>query len=96
MMHPSINGLTGWMNALLAWRPFLDPLNVHDSWWYFLVPLAFLISLTYRAARLRTLEKYWFSVFSMTIQIVFAMIGLVIASYLFVAVYVRFIAERAG
>lgn len=85
-----------WMSGVLAWRPFLDPLDVHNSWWYFLIPMALLISVTYRAARMRSLEKYWPAVFSMTIQIVLAMIGLVILSYLFVAVYVRFIAERAG
>lgn len=80
----------------LGWRPFLDPLDVHNSWWYFLAPMAFLISVTYRAARLPTLAKYWQAVFIMTLQIILAMIGLVIASYLLVGVYVRFIAERAG
>lgn len=80
----------------LAWRPFLDPLNVHDSWWWFLIPMAFGISVVYRAARLRSLDKYWNSVLMMTIQIVLAMTLLAVASYLFVIVYVRFIAERTA
>lgn len=29
--------------GILAWRPFLDPLNLHSQWWMFLVPLSFLI-----------------------------------------------------
>jgi len=78
----------------LAYRPFLDPLNVHDSWWFFLIPLSFGIAVVYKAARMKSLDHYWRAVFTMTAQIVIAMILLALASYLFVAVYVRFIAER--
>ena len=79
---------------LLAWRPFLDPLPVHSYWYLFLVPMSFLIAMVYKAARVRSLERYWPNVIIMTIQIVLGMIALVIASYLFVMVYVRFIADR--
>jgi hypothetical protein len=80
----------------LALRPFLDPLNVHDVWWLFLAPMALGISIVYKAVRLPTLERYWLHVFVMVAQIILGMLGLAIASYLFVEVYVRFIADRIG
>jgi len=80
----------------LAIRPFLDPLNVHDVWWLFLLPMALGISVVYKAVRLTTLERYWLQVFIMTAQIILGMLALAIASYLFVEVYVRFIADRIG
>ncbi|MFM9995952.1 MAG: hypothetical protein ACKVU4_09135 [Phycisphaerales bacterium] len=67
-----------------SWRPFLDPLDLHAAWWLFLIPLAFGISVTYKAVRLPTLDRYWRGVAAMTAQIVGAMILLGIASYLFV------------
>ncbi len=80
-------------SVLLAWRPFLDPLDVHNTWWIFLIPMAFGISVVYRAARLRSLDRYWRSVLAMTFQIVMGMVLLGVASYLFVMVYVRIAAN---
>lgn len=70
----------------LAWRPFLDPLNAHGAWWAFLIPLAFLIALTYRAVRLPEPGGilYWRQVLVMTVQIVAAMILLGVAAFLFI------------
>lgn len=96
-MHPlasTLVDLSSSSAATLAWRPFLDPLNVHDSWWWFLIPMAFGISVVYRAARLPTMDHYWRRVLGMTFQIVMGMILLAIASYLFVMVYVRFFATH--
>jgi len=91
---PALSAMSG--AATLGWRPFLDPLNVHDTWWLFLIPLSLGISVVYRAARMRTLDGYWRAVVMMTLQIVLGMVLLSAASYLFVMVYVRFIAERAA
>jgi hypothetical protein len=83
------------MNALLvlAWRPFLDPLNVHDIWWAFLVPLSFGISVVYKAVRMHSLEGYWKQVAIMTVQIVLCMIALGLASFLLIMVYVKYMAN---
>jgi hypothetical protein len=81
------------MLHVLAWRPFLDPIPIHDIWYLFLIPLSFLISVAYKAVRMRKLERYWASVGIMTAQIVIGMVALALATYLFVMVYVRFIAE---
>lgn len=80
------------MSALLAWRPFIDPLEVHAAWWLFLVPLALGISLAYKAVRLPTLEHYWRQVGLMTAQIVLAMVLLGAATFLFIEYLVPLIA----
>jgi hypothetical protein len=81
------------MNAfLLAWRPFIDPLNLASAWWILLVPLALGISITYKAVRVRTLREYPGQVAAMTVQIIVAMILLGAASFLFIEYLVPFIA----
>ncbi len=66
-------GLTG----MTAYIPFLDPINLFHDWWYLLlVPLAFGISVIYRALKLQSLDHYWRAVIAMTAQIILALIGL--------------------
>jgi hypothetical protein len=63
----------------LAWTPFLEPINALQSWWYLLlVPLAFGISMIYKALRLAKLDQYWRQVGMMTTQVVLAMVALAI------------------
>jgi hypothetical protein len=69
------------LHLTLAWRPFLDPLNLHEWWYALLVPLALGISVAYKAVRANSLKHYWKHVFIMTAQIVIAMVGLGAASY---------------
>ncbi len=69
---------------VLAWRPFLDPLNAHALWWLFLLPLALLISITYKAVRVREPRHYPRQVVTMTLQIIAAMILLGAAAFLLV------------
>jgi len=67
----------------LAWRPFLDPLNLHEYWWALLPPLALGISVAYKAIRVRDMSEYPRQVVVMTGQIVLAMIVLGAAVFLF-------------
>ena len=61
----------------LAYIPFLDPINFFHTWWaLLLLPLAFGISVIYRALRVPDLDLYWRSVGMMTLQIVFWMAAL--------------------
>jgi hypothetical protein len=63
----------------LAYIPFVQPLNAVQDWWYvLLVPLAFGISIIYKAVRLQSLDQFWRQVLTMTVQIVLAMIGLAV------------------
>lgn len=71
--------------ALLAYIPFLDPLDVFHDWWFLLViPLSLGISIIYKAMRMASLDGYWRQVAVMTTQIVLAMIAGAILLMLFV------------
>ena len=60
--------------TLLAWTPFFDPANIFFDWWFVLaLPLAFFISMVYKAIRLRVYPRYWRQVAVMTIQIILGM-----------------------
>jgi hypothetical protein len=70
---------------LLAYIPFLDPLDVFHDWWFLLViPLSLGISIIYKAMRMASLDGYWRQVAVMTTQIVLAMIAGAILLMLFV------------
>ncbi len=65
---------------MVAYVPFLDPINLFHDWWYvLLIPLSFGISVIYRALKVPNLDRYWQAVFTMTAQITLAMVGLGIA-----------------
>ncbi len=75
------------MTNLLAYIPFVDPIHALQDWWYLLlIPLAFGISVIYKALRSPQFEHYWQNVLVMTGQIVAAMIAL--AAVLVVAIQV--------
>lgn len=76
-------------------RPFLDPIELHQWWFLLLIPMALLVSMTYKAVRLQTLERYWRHVTLMSAQIIFGMIALGASTYLMVFWFARFVAERA-
>ena len=73
--------------SLLAWTPFINPMNIFHEWWYLLLmPLAFGISVIYKAVRMPNLQRFWRETLTMTAQIVLAMIGLAIMLMLLVQV----------
>ncbi len=65
---------------MLAYRPFLDPLPLHDLWWVTILPLALGISAAYKAVRIPETDlatpRYLRHVLSMTIQSIGAMLGI--------------------
>ncbi len=66
--------------AILAYTPFIEPLNLALEWWYLLlIPLSFGISVIYKALRVVDFESYWRQVIALTLQIVIAMVGLALA-----------------
>ncbi len=65
------------MIGAIGYTPFLDPIHaLHQGWYLLLVPLAFGISMIYRALRMERLDRYWRAVVAMTVQVVAAMIAL--------------------
>lgn len=71
------------MNLLLAWRPFLDPLSLHQYWWAFLLPLSLGVSFTYKAVRVRDLADLPRQTLVMTAQVILGMILLGAAVFCF-------------
>lgn len=75
--------------TLLAWKPFVEPLSgVIHVWWLLIVPMCLGISVTWKAIRLRTLERYWAEVAFMTGQLLAGMIALAAGLMLLVRVVV--------
>lgn len=70
--------------STIAYTPFLDPLNLHEVWWWLLVPMALLMSIAWKAVRVSTFKHFWRPVFIMTVQIVVAMAGLAVGAYIVV------------
>jgi hypothetical protein len=62
------------MTLLLAWRPFLDPLNLHDYWWAFLFPLSLWVAFCYKAVRVADLRELPRATAVLALQIILAMI----------------------
>ena len=79
---------------LLAWRPFLDPLNLHEYWWAFLFPLSLGIAFTYKAVRVRDLRELPKRTAILTVQIIIGMILLGGAFFAFLEYLVPLIAPR--
>jgi hypothetical protein len=73
----------------LAWTPFIHPMNVfHEWWWLLLAPLAFGISVIYKAVRMGDLRRFWRETAALTAQIVLAMIALAIGVIVLVQVVI--------
>ena len=71
--------------TLPPWRPFIDPIPLPGGvWWLTLIPLALLISITYKAVRVGSMRKYGANVLLMTAQIIVAMFLLAVGAHLFV------------
>ena len=80
----------------LAYRPFLDPIpGVAHWWWLTIIPLAFFISMTYKAVRINSLDnmrRYWRKVAVMTLQVIALMLALAAGLH----IVVEFIAPAVG
>ena len=77
------------MTHALGYIPFLDPMNIFHEWWYLLlVPLAFGISVIYRALKMTSLTRYWRAVGMMTARIVLGMIALALVLVVLVQVVI--------
>ena len=64
----------------LAYRPFLDPLDLHDVWFWLLIPLAVLIAVAYKAVRTPDMKDYWRQTILFAGQIIVGVVGLFIAA----------------
>jgi F420-0:gamma-glutamyl ligase-like protein len=68
------------ISLLLAWRPFLDPINaLHDVWWLLLIPMAIFVAVIYKALRIPNLRRLPAEATMLTLQIILGMLGLGLA-----------------
>jgi hypothetical protein len=65
---------------ILAWRPFLEPINaLHDWWWVTLFPLALFVAVIYKTTRVADTKDLPKEAARLTAQIILGMIGLGVA-----------------
>ncbi len=83
------------MSSLLAYRPFIDPIDAHGWWFLLLLPMAFFVALAYKSVRVADLKDLWRNTLVMSAQITLAMIGLGFAFYLFVEHLLPIIVPRS-
>lgn len=78
------------MNALptliLAWRPFLDPIDANAAWFLLLLPLALGIAVAYKAVRAPDMTTYWRQTALFALQIIGGIVGLYAAALVFLEV----------
>ena len=72
----------------LALRPFVEPLDLHEWWWFTLLPLSVLVSMAYKAVRLADMRRFWSQVALLTTQIVLAMLAIAAGFFVLVEVVV--------
>jgi len=86
----------GVIAGAIGYTPVLDPLDVHGAWWVLLIPLAVLISIAYKAVRVREMRHYGRDVAVMTVQILAGMLLLGAAVYLLIELVVPAIGPMPG
>ncbi len=67
---------------LLAYTPFIDPIDLHGVWFLLLFPLAVLIAMAYKAVRTPDMGNYWNQTVKFAAQIIGGIVGLYIFSLL--------------
>ena len=80
--------------SVLAYTPFIDPLNIHRFWFLLIIPMGLFISLAYKSVRLPDLRDLPKQVLVMTVQITLGMIALGAAAYLLVQFIIPMVAPK--
>ncbi len=80
------------MIHLLAYRPLIDPLDLHHVWFLLLLPLALLVSIAYKAVRVDDMKHFWPATLWMTAQVIVGMVALGFAFYVVIEWLVPIIA----
>lgn len=86
--------LTLLTSSPFSYRPFLDPIELHGHWYLLLIPLAFGVSMAYKAVRVKVMDHYWRNVLAMTVQVVLGMLLLGLASYFLVELFAPYVAQH--
>lgn len=80
--------------ALLAYRPFIDAIDIDRYWYFTLIPLALGISLTFKAVRVQTFDAFPRQVLTMAALIILGIVGLGLLTLLVVTVGMPMVASK--
>lgn len=71
--------------AMLAWAPLLQPApGVQNWWWLLVIPMAFGVSMAYKAIRVQHTSEWPKAVVRMALQVIAAVIAIAIGTYVLV------------
>ncbi|MEQ9094709.1 MAG: hypothetical protein RIE32_00435 [Phycisphaerales bacterium] len=77
----------------LGWRPFIDPIDAHAWWFLLLIPIALLVSLSWKSVRIDDIKRLPRPVLVMTAQVILAMLGLGLAAFIGLVVVLPLLAS---
>jgi hypothetical protein len=89
-----LNQLSSHAPATLAWRPFLDPVELHSYWYLLLIPLTLGIAAAYKAVRVLDMKEYPRQVIVMSVQIFLGMIALGAGAFLLINFVLPMVAPK--
>lgn len=73
-------------HPLLAYTPFIDPIHLPHAWFFLLIPMALLIAMAYKAARVPDMAHYWRQTLLFSLQIILGITGLAAGALFFIEV----------
>lgn len=82
--------------SVIAYIPFVDPIDAHRWWFMLLIPMAVGVSMVYKAVRMRSLDRYWRHVVTMSATIIIGIILLGAGTYVLIEWIVPRIAPMPG
>lgn len=82
------------LTPTLAWRPFLDPIELHSHWYLLLIPLTIGIAAAYKAVRVPEMKDYPKQVVVMSVQIFLGMIALGAGAFLLINFILPLVAPK--
>lgn len=69
---------------ILAYTPFIDPINAHSWWFLLLIPLAALTAIAYKSVRTPDMAQYARQTTFFALQILIGIAGLYTAALIFI------------
>jgi len=85
--------MSGELTCVLAWRPFIDSIDAHSWWFLLLLPVALLVSLSWKSVRVDDIRGLPRAVGVMTAQVVAVMLALGFAAFIGLTVVLPLLAR---
>lgn len=89
MIHPMST-----LPLILAYRPFIDAIDIDRYWYFTLIPLALGVSLIFKAIRVQTFDAFPRQVLTMAALIILGVMGLGLLTMLVVTVGMPMVAAK--